>query len=149
MCILTGHEATNVEVRAVSKLVMVIDRELEPGVAANVIGLLGISIGYHVGGIVGPDVLDSAGRSHRGMSTIGLPVLAADTEALGDIYRDSLNQPELTVLDVTDAAVSSRDYDAYTRRLQNPDHGWRALGLALSGPRRQVDRLTGRLALLR
>ena len=131
------------------KLVIVVDQGLERGVAANVIGLLGISVGRHVDGIVGPDVVDASGRAHRGMSTIGLPVLAADAETLNRLHQDSLDHPDITVLDVTDAAVSSRDYDTYTQRLQNPERGWRPLGLALSGPRRQVDRLTGRLGLLR
>ncbi|AGP60176.1 MULTISPECIES: DUF2000 domain-containing protein [Streptomyces] len=131
------------------KLVIVVDEGLERGVAANVIGLLGISVGRHVEGIVGPDVVDASGISHRGMSTIGLPVLAADDEALNRLYQEASDHPGITVLDVTDAAVSSRDYDAYTQRLQDPERGWRPLGLALTGPRRQVDRLTGRLGLLR
>jgi hypothetical protein len=133
----------------VGKLVIVIDEGLERGVAANVIGLLGISVGHHIDGIVGPDIVDASGRSHRGMSTIGLPVLAADAETLNRLHQDSLDHPDITVLDVTDAAVSSRDYDTYTQRLQNPERAWRPVGLALTGPRRQVDRLTGRLGLLR
>src|SRR6185437_15150763 len=112
------------------KLVIVVDEGLKRGVAANVIGLLGISVGRHVEGIVGPDVVDASGISHRGMSTIGLPVLAADDEALNRLYQEASDHPGITVLDVTDAAVSSRDYDAYTQRLQDPERGWRALGLA-------------------
>ncbi|MBM9465174.1 DUF2000 domain-containing protein [Aeromicrobium sp. YIM 150415] len=132
-----------------NKLVIIVDEGIEHGVAANVIGLLGIGVGHHIDGIVGPAVVDASGRSHHGMSTIGLPVLAADAEVLSRLYQDASDHPGITVLDVTDAAVSSRDYDTYTQRLQDPERGWRPLGLALTGPRRQVDRLTGRLRLLR
>jgi hypothetical protein len=132
-----------------NKLVIIVDQGLERGVAANVIGLLGVSVGHHVDGIVGPDVRDASGRLHLGMSTVGLPVLAADADRLTAIHQGSADQPGLTVLDVTDAAVASRDYDSFTSRLGDPDQQWRVLGLALFGPRRQIDRFTGQLGLLR
>ncbi|NIY69355.1 DUF2000 domain-containing protein [Streptomyces malaysiensis] len=131
------------------KLVIVVDEGLDRGVAANVIGLVGISIGHHINNIVGPDIHDAAGRLHLGMSTIGLPVLGADADGLVRIHQATAEHSEVTVLDVTDAAVSSRDYASYTERLRDPSQDWRPLGLALFGSRRQVDRLTGRLGLLR
>ncbi|PIF20938.1 DUF2000 domain-containing protein [Candidatus Pantoea floridensis] len=131
------------------KMVIVVEGELERGVAANVIGLLGVSIGYHVQGIVGPDVVDANGVAHRGMSMVGLPVLVADRETLRSIYEQVLQIRGLTVLDVSDAAVASRDYTSYTNTLQDPDKSSRPLGLAIHGPRAQVNQVTGRLGLLR
>lgn len=131
------------------KLVIVVSEELERGVVANISGLLGVSIGHHVAGIVGPDVKDATGRVHPGMSTMALPVLSAGAEALAAIHDDAAAQKDLVVFDVTDAAVASRDYDSYTTRIQDPGETWRPLGIAIYGPRRQVDRVTGRLRLLR
>ncbi len=131
------------------KIVIVVEGELERGVAANIIGLLGVSIGYHVPRIVGPDVVDANGVNHRGMSVMGLPVLVADGEVLRSIYEQVHQIKELTVLDVSDAAVAARDYRSYTNTLQDPGKSWRPLGLAIHGPRAQVDRVTGRLRLLR
>ena len=131
------------------KLVIVVSDELDRGTSANVAGLLGISIGHHVRDIVGADVPDSEGLVHPGMSTIGLPVLAAGPAAVGAAYRDAVARADLDVFDVTDSAVASRDYDAYTARLQDPANGWQVLAFAAFGERRSVDRITGQLALLR
>jgi hypothetical protein len=132
-----------------NKMIIVVDAELEPGVAANIIGLLGVSIGHHVPGIVGPDVVDATGVTHLGMSTVGLPILVADRKTLQSIYGQARQTKELTVLDVSDVAVASRDYTSYTNALQDPEKSCRAFGLAIYGPRTQVDRVTGRLGLLK
>jgi hypothetical protein len=132
-----------------NKMVIVVSRGLDPGQGANVIGLLGISIGHHVTGLVGPDVEDADGSVHAGMSAAGLPVLAADDETLSDVYWAARQSENVRVFDVTDAATRSRDYASYTAWLKNADEPWRTLGLAIVGPRRDVDALTGRLALLR
>jgi hypothetical protein len=118
------------------KLVMVVSDELERGTSANVIGLLGISVGHHVRDIVGADVPDSGGLVHPGMSAIGLPVLSAGPKVVD-------------AFDIPDSAVGSRDYDTYTARLQDPSNGWQVLGFAAYGERRSIDRVTGQLALLR
>lgn len=131
------------------KLVIVVSDELERGTSANVVGLLGISVGHHVREIVGPDVRDSGGLAHPGMSMIGLPVLAAGTKAVDAAYRDAVTQADLAVFDITDTAVASRDYGSYTARLQDPSNGWQVLGFAAYGERRSIDRVTGQLALLR
>ena len=131
------------------KLVIVVSDELERGTSANVIGLLGISVGHHVRDIVGADVWDSAGLVHPGMSAIGLPVLAAATKVVDAAYRDAVARADLAVFDITDSAVASRDYDTYTARLQDPLDGWQVLGFAAYGERRSIDRVTGPLALLR
>ncbi|MBP0617752.1 DUF2000 domain-containing protein [Jiella mangrovi] len=130
-------------------MIIVVDAELQRGVAANIIGLLGISIGHHVPGIVGPNVVDANGATHVGMSTVGLPVLVADCETLQSIYAQAREAKELIVLDVSDIAIASRDYTAYTSALQDPNKTCHALGLAIHGPRAQVDRVTGWLGLLK
>lgn len=131
------------------KLVIVVNDELERGTSANVIGLLGISIGHHVRDIVGDDVKDSGGQVHPGMSMLGLPVLAASTNTVDAAYRNAAARTDLDVFDVTDAAVASRDYAAYAARLQDPSAGWQVLGFAVAGERRSVDSVTGQLKLLR
>jgi hypothetical protein len=131
------------------KIVIVVSDELDVGQAANVVGLLGVSLGHHVTGIVGPAVEDADGWAHAGMSTVGLPVLATGEMSLRGLHQDSRQNPNVQVFDVTDAATRSRDYAEYTARLKNAAESWRTVGLALVGPRRDVDALTGRLGLLR
>jgi hypothetical protein len=131
------------------KLVIVVNEVLGQGTAANVIGLLGISLGHHVPDIVGEDVKDADGQVHPGMSMLGLPVLAAGPETVNAVYWAAVQRGDLQVFDVTDAAVASRNYDAFTTRLQDPTADWSVLGLAVCGERRSVDSVTGQLRLLR
>jgi len=83
------------------------------------------------------------------MSTIALPVLVADRDALSSMHRQANEVKELGVFGIPDSAIVSRDYASYTNRLQDPETSWRPLGLAIHGPRAEVDRVTGRLGLLR
>lgn len=131
------------------KLVIVVSEELERGTAANVIGLLGISLGHHVRDVVGEDVKDSHGQVHPGMSMLGLPILAAGPETVNAVYRAAVKRGDLQVFDVTDAAVASPSYDVFTARLQDPAADWSVLGFAACGERRSVDSVTGQLRLLR
>jgi hypothetical protein len=130
-------------------MVIVVSGGLDVGQAANVVGLLGISLGHHLDGIVGPEVEDAHGRVHAGMSSVGLPVLLAGQETLDRLHDEACQTPGVRVFDVTDAATSARDYSAYTARLQTVGTTWRTFGLAIVGSRRNVDALTGRLGLLR
>jgi hypothetical protein len=138
-----------VNVTDTQKMVIVVSSELPAGHAANVVGLLGISLGHHIDGIVGPDIEDARGVLHKGMSARGLPVVTANEDALHNIHMTAIANARVRVFDVTDAATQSRDYDAYTARLSDPHVEWKTLGLAIIGPRQDVDALTGRLRLLR
>jgi len=131
------------------KIVIVVSNRLDVGQGANVVGLLGISLGHHVEGIVGPEVEDAGGRVHAGMSSVGLPVLSADEETVERLHEAARLVSGVRVFDITDAATGARDYPAYTAQLRTAGTRWRTIGLALVGSRRSVDALTGRLGLLR
>ena len=109
------------------KCVVVLDGALPPGVAANTAAILGIT-------------------------RFPVPVLRASAEALGELRR-RLFRPEfreLTVVDFSDAAQSCRTYGEFTEKLKDiPERSLGYLGVAIHGGRKEVDRLTGSLPLLR
>jgi hypothetical protein len=62
---------------------MVIDGDLPRGLAVNAAGVLAVTLGRRIEGIVGPDVSDAFGEPHAGLVNVPIPVLAADAETVG------------------------------------------------------------------
>ncbi len=134
------------------KCVVVLDGALPPGVAANTAAILGVTLGRQLPEVVGEDVTDGDGNRHLGIIRFPVPVLRASAEALGELRR-RLFRPEfweLTVVDFSDAAQSCRTYGEFTEKLKDiPERSLGYLGVAIHGGRKEVDRLTGSLPLLR
>lgn len=134
------------------KCVMVLDARLPLGVIANTAAILGVTLGRQLPEAVGDDVLDGGGRRHLGIIAFPVPILRADADQLKAL-RETLCQPQyagLTVADFTDFAQSCRTYGEYTAGLpQIPAEDLRYLGLAICGGKKQVNKLTGSLPLLR
>ena len=61
-----------------ARTVIVIDRDLPKGLAANAAAVLAHGFGSRVPGLIGADFDDAAGASHTGLIPTGLPVLGAD-----------------------------------------------------------------------
>jgi hypothetical protein len=63
---------------------------------------------------------------------------------------DAAEDRELLAVDFTDAALTTLNYDDYTRKIGGIESGrLEYRGLALYGPRKAVERLSGSLPLLR
>ena len=134
------------------KCAIILDKSLPQGVAANTAAILGITLGRRVPETVGEDVRDGSGCRHLGIVRVPIPVLAADAQDLG-LLRQKLTQPEfaqVTVVDFTDLARSCRVYEEFTGKMERtgPEE-LTYLGLALCGPKKQVNKLTGSLPLLK
>ena len=126
------------------KCVLVIDEAMPRGLAANTAAILGITWGRLRPELVGEDVTDAAGAIHPGIIRTPVPVLSGRPETFQTLRR------QLAELDFTDLAQSCRTYGEFIEKMARTGPGeLRYLGMALLGPRHQVDRLTGSLPLLR
>ena len=134
------------------KCVLVIEETMPRGLAANTAAILGITLGRQGPDLVGEDVADRAGNCHPGIIRTPVPVLAGGPEVFQTLRR-RLAEPEFSdvaAVDFTDLAQSCRTYGEYIEKMAAAaPEDLRYLGLALRGPRHQVDRLTGSLPLLR
>ena len=134
------------------KCVMVIDGSLPLGLIANTAAILGITLGRQRPDTVGADVYDRTGRAHPGIIEFPVPVLRGTAETIRTI-RERLYEPEfsgLTAADFTELAQGCRTYGEFIGKMGIvPEEELRYLGVALCGPRKQVDRLTGSMPLLR
>jgi len=131
------------------RTVIVIDRELPKGLAANAAAVLAHGFGSRVPGLVGADFADAAGASHTGLIPTGLPVLGADAADLPAL-RSAAVERGLTVVDLPAAGQQTTDYDEFRAAVAEAEAAeLRYLAVLVSGPPKTVRKLTGSLGLLR
>jgi hypothetical protein len=131
------------------RCVIVIDEALPPGLAANAAGVLALTLGATVEGLVGTDAVDADGEIHRGLIPMGLPVLVAPRDQLGALRARAVDAG-VGVVDFPTFGQQTTDYEAFRGRVaRTPSADLEYLGVALHGPRRAIGRLTGSLRLLR
>lgn len=141
--------ATDTAPAGPERCVIVVDEALAPGLAANAAAVLALSLGARFPELPGRDVVDADGGVHRGLITMGLPVLAAPADRLGPVRAAAL-AAGLHVLDFPTDGQRTTDYDAFAGSVaatSAADLGY--LGLLVAGPAKPVRRLTGGFRLLR
>jgi len=134
------------------KCVMVIDGHLPLGLIANTAAIMGITLGKAVPEVVGEDVNDKTGNGHSGIIEFPVPILKGNTESIKAI-RERLYEPDfsdLTAVDFSDLAQGCKTYAEFTEKMKEASEtDLNYLGVAICGPRKKVNRLTGSMPLLR
>lgn len=134
------------------KCVIVVDENLPLGIIANTAAILGITMGMKMPDVVGEDVIDSDGNPHMGIIQFPVPILKGNTEILKSI-RTKLFDPqfsELTVVDFSDLAQGCKTYDEFIGKMANTSEGkLNYIGIAICGNKKQINKLTGNMPLLR
>lgn len=134
------------------KCVIVVDENLPLGIIANTAAILGITMGMKMPDVVGNDVLDLEGNYHMGIIQFPVPILKGNTQTLKNL-RTKLYQPqfaELTVVDFSDLAQGCKTYDEFTHKMLNTSEvKLNYIGIAICGNKKQINKLTGNLPLLK
>lgn len=134
------------------KCVMVIDESLPLGLIANTAAIMGVTLGKQMPEVVGADVTDRSGHEHLGIIEFPVPVLGGSAEDIKAI-REKLYRPEfvdLTVVDFSDLAQGCKTYDEFIGKIgHTPQSTLQYLGVAMCGPKKKVNKLTGSMPLLR
>jgi len=135
-----------------TKCVMVIDEALPIGIISNTAAVMGITLGKMKPEAVGTNVLDKSGREHLGVIEFPVPILKGDVTLIKEL-REKLYDPEfsnLTVVDFSDVAQGCKTYDEYIGKISDvPEDELQYFGIAICGDKKQVNRLTGSMPLLR
>lgn len=132
------------------KWVMVVDQALPSGLIANATACMAAAVGKAMPDLLGPGGQDAAGEHHPGLPWTGCSILGGDRAAIRDIRAKALAQPNLLIVDMPEHAQTARVYDEYLASLAGlagDDLGY--YGVSLLGPRNPIDKLVGRLRLLR
>lgn len=134
------------------KCVIVVDENLPLGIITNTAAILGITIGMKKPDVVGDDVFDSEGNLHTGIIQFPVPILKGNTEIL-KMLRTKLFEPqfaELTVVDFSDLAQGCKTYDEFIGKMANTSEvKLNYIGIAICGNKKQINKLTGNMSLLR
>lgn len=130
------------------KPVIILAEDLPLGLKANFAAVLGMSLGQLRPDLVGADTPTADGVTLSGITSVALPVLGAPAADLPALFLAAEDLP--IRLAYMRAAFEARDYADYNARIAaSPlrDHAPQAI--LIGGPRKAVDRICGRLPLLR
>lgn len=134
------------------KCVMILNESLPQGIITNAAAIMGMTLGKYIPEIIGPTIIDKDGFEHLGIITIPVPILKTNDEKINEI-RDLLYTPQftdLTVVDFSDIAQSCHIYDEYIDKAsQTHEKDFNYFGIAMFGPKKLVNKLSGSLPLLR
>lgn len=135
-----------------TKCVMIVDDSLPLGVIANIAAIMGISLGKKNSEIVGVDALDADGNCHLGLIRFPVPVLKASAEKINELRR-RLYEPnfeDVSVIDFSNVAQETYTYEDFLNRMRvSGADDLVYYGLAIEGPKKKINKLTGSLPLLR
>lgn len=130
------------------KCVMVLADDLPVGLAVNAAGVLAVTLGHKVPGLLPEDAPDASGQLHAGLINVPLPILVTGRAGLQTLRERAAAQGDLTLVGFSDVAQHARTYDAYVSALAvTPSEALGYLGLALYGPKKALNKLVGNLPL--
>jgi hypothetical protein len=132
-----------------TRTVIVVDRELPKGLAANAVAILSISLGATEPGLPGPDVVDGGGRTHQGLFPGGLPILGGDRPRLAALH-DGARERGLRVVSLPAVAQQTNSYETFTSTVAaTAAEDLEYVGVLVHGEGKAVRAVTGDLPLLR
>lgn len=132
-----------------NKLVLIIDSSLELGLIANTAAVLALSVGARHPELIGEDIQDGGGEVHIGITSIAIPVLASE-EALLTTLVQKVAGTQVELVSFSKIAQSIHSYEEYSQVLgQTSGSNIRYSGIAIYGPKKMIDSLTGSLPRLK
>ncbi|MCP3012519.1 DUF2000 domain-containing protein [Nocardiopsis dassonvillei] len=132
-----------------TKIVVVLREDLEPALAANAGVVLGLALGGRMENSLAADGKDAGGGLHAGLNPHPVPTLVASAEQLRAL-KAGADERDLTVVGFNEVARRSRDYVEYLDALATTEpQDVEYVGVAVFGARNAVNKLTGKLALMR
>ncbi|WP_435107065.1 DUF2000 domain-containing protein [Nocardiopsis synnemataformans] len=132
-----------------TKIVVVLREGLEPALAANAGVVLGLALGGRMENSLAADGKDAGGGVHAGLNPHPVPTLVASAEQLREL-KAGADERDLTVVGFNEVARRSRDYVEYLDALAATEpQDVEYVGVTVFGARNAVNKLTGKLALMR
>ncbi len=128
---------------------IVVDRALSVGKAANAAAVLALTVGQRHPGLVGAALVDGSGQSHPGLIPIGITVLAASQQELSLIQsKGRAAACDIVIFPVP--GQQSTDYVAFRAAVAGlPESALQYIGLALVGDRKPISKIVASLGLLK
>lgn len=131
------------------KWVIVVNRDLPPGRAANAAICAAAPTVARVPGLLGADVADASGSLHPALPWVGCSVLAADPVTLRAVRAGAASCADTFVADMPAVAQHTLVYTDYAAAVASTDGAeMDYLAVSIVGPRNRVSKIVGKLPLL-
>ncbi|RMO90030.1 hypothetical protein ALQ33_00949 [Pseudomonas syringae pv. philadelphi] len=135
---------------ALHKCVIVVDKALGLGHAANAVSVIGVSMGRSVDGLVGPDMQSRDSVNYPGVIYAPLPILLSSNDSLHELQEKALADDEIFSLPFSALAQSCKTYQEYESRISEADSSSIELvAIGLIGPKKKISKLTGNFPLFK
>jgi hypothetical protein len=132
------------------KWVVVVDAALPPGRAVNAAVCTAAATENAVSGLLGDAAVDADGNTHPGLPWAGCTVLTADTATLRAIRTRAAARPDIFVADMAAPAQQTRVYAEYLGAVgETKADDFDYYAVSLVGPRNPIDKIVGRLPLMK
>ncbi len=132
------------------KVVMIVNKDLPLGLIANTTAVLGMSLGNMRAEIIGDDITDASGHSHKGITNMTIPVLAGDRDSIRELHERARAEDAIEIIGFSEIAQSIHSYEEYEKALSaSPTEKIDFSGICLLGDKSRINSLTGQLPLLR
>ncbi|MDR5856290.1 DUF2000 domain-containing protein [Caballeronia sp. LZ062] len=142
------NETTQAGARA-QRCVIVVDRALPAGKAANAAAVLALTVGQRHPALVGEPLVDASGVAHPGLIPVGIAVLAATQDELASIRGKAL-AADCDVVAFPEQGQQTTDYAAFRDAVATvATDALRYVGVALIGDRKPVSKAVANLGLLK
>ncbi len=131
------------------RCVIVVDKDLSVGHAANAAAVVALTIGQRHPVLVGEPFVDGSGFAHPGLIPIGITVLSAPENDLSEIRRKGL-EARCDIVDFPREGQQTTNYQAFREATAIVNsQAMKYLAIALVGGKKEVNKIVGHLALLR
>lgn len=135
---------------ALHKCVIVVDKALGLGHAANAVSVIGVSMGRSVEGLVGPDMQSRDSVNYPGVIYPPLPILLSSNESLHELQEKALADDEIFSIPFSALAQSCKTYQEYESRISEADSSSIELvAIGLIGPKKKISKLSGNFPLFK
>jgi hypothetical protein len=134
---------------AAPRCVIVIDKSLDIGRAANAAAVLALTVGQRHPQLVGAPLVDAAGEHHPGLIPFGIAVLGGSTEEISAL-RARACEADCDVVGFPLQGQQTTNYESFREAVSTIDTGSLAyVGVALVGEKKPVSKLVANLGLLK
>jgi hypothetical protein len=134
---------------AAPRCVIVIDKSLDIGRAANAAAVLALTVGQRHPLLVGAPLIDAAGQRHPGLIPFGIAVLGGTTEEISAL-RARAGDAGCDVVGFPIQGQQTTSYESFLEAVSMIETGKLAYaGLALIGEKKPVSKLVANFGLLK
>jgi Protein of unknown function (DUF2000) len=131
------------------RCVIVVDRELPAGRAANAAAVIALTLGKRHPDLAGPDLVDASGWAHPGLIPIGIAVLGASEGELRSLRAKAVKSG-VDVVDFPGQGQQTTDYDEFRTHVgQVVTEELSYVAVGLYGSRKAVGKIVGGFGLFK